>query len=317
MNCPTCNTNSPKPHGKFGSSQIQRFRCRGCGRTFSERSYKLLQEFNVSDEKIVQILGALLEGLSIRSIERLTGVHRDTIIRIMCASAERCKSLMADKVRNVPVSQVQVDELWGYCFKKEKHRIRKDFFNPEIGDAYTFLGLESRTKLILCFVLGKRNYRSALRFMEALRRATSGIFQLTTDGFPPYRDSVEMVFGTEIHFAQLIKVYSSDESTRERYSPGEVVEAIPVRVMGNPRKENISTSHVERLNLTMRMHMRRLTRLTNGFSKKWSNLEAALAVMVASYNFCRIHSALKVTPAMQAGLTDHVWSIPELLRHTG
>ena len=313
MICPGCNTNSPKPHGKFGRAQIQRFRCRSCGRTFSERSYKLLRDFNVPDEKVVQILSGLLEGLSVRSVERLTGVHRDTIIRIMLDAGNRCQDLLDAQIRNIPVSQVQVDELWGYCFKKEKHKTREEFYKPEIGDAYTYLGLESRTKLILCFVLGKRNFRSALRLVEALKRATSGVFQLTTDGYKAYRDCVHLVFGDSIHFAQLVKLYSSDESTHERYSPGKVVEAIPMRVTGEPCPENISTSHVERLNLTMRMQMRRLTRLTSGFSKKWENLEAALALMVAHYNFCRVHLSLKTTPAVKANLTDHVWTIQEFL----
>ncbi len=224
---------------------------------------------------------------------------------------------MDDKIRAIKVSQVQADELWAYCFKKSKHIRPEESNNPHLGDAYTFVSIEANSKLVLCFELGKRDGITTLRFIEKLRRATSGVFQLTCDGFKPYVGAVEEVFGSEIHFAQLVKVYSSDESTRERYSPGEVLDAIPIPITGNPKLEHISTSFAERLNLTLRMQMRRLTRLTNGFSKKWGNLEAALALMFAHYNFCRMHQSLRVSPAMQAGISDHLWSLNELISYTG
>ncbi|MGH9425182.1 MAG: hypothetical protein ACRD2L_02595 [Terriglobia bacterium] len=182
-----------------------------------------------------------------------------------------------------------------------------------IGDAYTFVGIDAKTKLILCFELGKRDGVTTLAFIEKLRRATNGRYQLTTDGFKPYVGAVEEVFGADIDFAQLVKLYSGDEETRERYSPGEVIETIPVPIQGDPRLDQISTSYVERQNLTMRMCMRRLTRLTNGFSKKWDNLKAALALNFAYYNFCRVHQTLRMTPAMDAGIADHIWSLGELL----
>ncbi len=182
-----------------------------------------------------------------------------------------------------------------------------------IGDACTFVGIDARTRVILCFELGKQDGPTALAFIERLRRATNGRYQLTTDGFRPYVGAVEEVFGADIDFAQLVKLYSGDEETRERYSPGEVVEAIPMPVLGEPDPSRISTSYVERQNLTMRMCMRRLTRLTNRLSKKCDNLNAALAPNFAYYNFSRIHQTLRVTPAMEAGITNHIWSAGELL----
>ncbi len=150
--------------------------------------------------------------------------------------------------------------------------------------------------------------------MEKLGKAVKHRFQLTTDGFKPYVGAVEEVFGADIDFAQLVKLYSGDEETRERYSPGEVIETIPVPIQGDPSPDHISTSYVGRQNLTMRMCMRRLTRLTNGFSKKWDDLKAALALNFAYYNFCRVHQTLRVTPAMEAGIADHIWSIDEIIR---
>jgi IS1 family transposase len=208
---------------------------------------------------------------------------------------------------------VQVDEIWAYCVKKEKHKAVYEIKDHRIGDAYTFIGLEAKSKLVLCFEMGKRDGMTTLRFIEKLRDATSGVFQLTSDGFRPYIGAVETVFGAGIHFAQLVKIYSSDESTRERYSPGEVVDAIPVPITGSPKPEKISTSFVERFNLTLRMQMRRLTRLTNGFSKKWENLHSAMSLMIAHYNFCRVHQTLRVTPAMAAGITSEVWTLDKLL----
>jgi IS1 family transposase len=168
-------------------------------------------------------------------------------------------------------------------------------------------------KLILAWHLGKRNRQDTLQFIVKLRRATEGKFQLTTDGWPSYPDAVERVFGSEIDYAQLIKVYGASRDGEQRYSPAEIVDVEVVPRAGMPDFERVCTSHIERQNLTMRMQIRRLTRLTNAFSKKWENLRAAVALHFAYYNFCRVHSSLRVTPAMEAGITDHVWTIAELL----
>src|SRR5439155_19108664 len=240
-------------------------------------------------------------------------LHRNTILDLLLLAGERCEDLMKEKIRNMHVRQVQADEIWGFIYKKEKHKTSDEASNRLIGDAYTFVAIEAESKLILCFELGRRDVSTTLRFVDSLRFATSGSFQLTTDGFKPYIDTVEHVFGADIDFSQLVKIYSSDESIRERYSPGEVIDAIPVPITGDPDPAHISTSYVERQNLTMRMAIRRLTRLTNGFSKKWQNLKAALALHFAYYNFCRVHRSLRVTPGMAAGITNHIWTLLDLI----
>jgi IS1 family transposase len=178
------------------------------------------------------------------------------------------------------------------------------------------VGIERHTKLVLAWHLGRRNAPDTHAFVEKLDVATSGHFQITTDGFAAYPEAIHLNLGTRVSFAQLIKVYASPRDGEQRYSPPEVINAIPVPRFGRPDRQRISTSHVERQNLTMRMCIRRLTRLTNAFSRKWENLKAALALYFAYYNFCRVHSTLRVTPAIESGLTDHVWSIGELLEAT-
>src|SRR5208282_1848176 len=172
---------------------------------------------------------------------------------------------------------------------------------------------ERNSKLILAWHLGKRNRQDTLTFILKLRNATKGKFQLTTDGWPSYPDAVERVFGSEIDYAQLVKVYGASRDGEQRYSPAEVVDAIPVKIMGKPDSDRICTSHIERQNLSIRMGMRRMTRLTNAFSKKWENLDAGYALWFGYYNFCRVHSTLKTTPAMESSITDHVWKLEELI----
>jgi len=182
-----------------------------------------------------------------------------------------------------------------------------------LGDAYTYVAMERSSKLILAWHLGKRNKQDTLQFIIKLRRATKGVFQLSTDGWPSYPEAVEQVFGSAIHYAQLIKVYAASRDGEQRYSPAEVVDVEVVPRAGMPNWERVCTSHIERQNLSMRMQIRRLTRLTNGFSKKWDNLRAAVALHFAFYNLCRIHQTIRVTPAMEAGIADHVWELKELL----
>jgi len=202
--------------------------------------------------------------------------------------------------------------MWGFIQKKEKQCSPDD--DPNYGDAYCFVAMETSTKLVLNFALGKRNQATTDIFIEGLRHATSSQnFQITTDGFAPYRSAVAGTLEDRVDFAQLIKVYRAVPEGERRYSPAEVVSTEVVPVLGEPDPKRICTSHIERQNLTMRMQIRRLTRLTNGFSKKWENHWAALCLHFANYNFCRIHKTLRVTPAMQAGITDRVWDIAELL----
>ncbi len=243
-----------------------------------------------------------------------TQVHRDTILRLLVLAGERCEKLMETKLQNLDVQDVEVDEIWGFVGKKEGHRTAYEQDFAGIGDAYCFVAMERNTKLVITHYLGKRTAPSTEHFIAKLACATSNQpYQLTSDGFKAYVKAVKTYLPGRVDFAQLVKVYSSPREGEQRYSPGEVVEAVPVKIMGNPDKRRICTSHIERQNLTIRMGMRLMTRLTNAFSKKWENLDAAYNLWFAFYNSCRVHKTLHVTPAMEAGLADHVWSIEEMV----
>lgn len=218
-------------------------------------------------------------------------------------------------VRNIAATDVQCDEIWGYVYKKESHKLPTEAQDDAIGDAYCLVAIERNTKLVLNFALGRRSQATTDAFIEGLRAATSPQrFHITTDGFLPYRSAITTTLSDRCDFAQLVKVYTeAPQQERRRYSPPDVTHAERVPVMGEPKPEYICTSHVERQNLTIRMHMRRLTRLTNTFSKKWENLWAAYCLHFAWYNFVRVHKTLRVTPAMEAEITDRIWSVRELL----
>lgn len=308
MTCHNCQTECKR----FGKSKAgnQRFRCRQCSRTFTDSGPRPLGEMRLPLDRALLCLQLLLEGNSIRSTERITGVHRDTIMGLLEVAGLRAERLLEKRIRGLRVKDVQCDELWGYVGMKEK---RKTVDTDLLGDAYCFVAIERHTKLILAWHLGRRSAPDTRLFTEKLREATTGRFQITTDGFQPYVNAIESSFGIDVDFAQLVKVYSSPADGEQRYSPGEVVDAVLIPRVGMPDYQRICTSHVERQNLTIRMAMRRMTRLTNAFSKKWANLKYAYALWFAFYNFCRAHKTLRVTPAMESGLTNHVWTLQELL----
>lgn len=313
MTCHNCESICKKS-GKHRNG-LQRFKCSQCKRTFTEEHAKPLEDMRLPVEKALLCLRLLVEGNSIRSTERITGVEKKTIINLLVLAGEKCERILDEKIKGLAVRDVQADEMWGYVGMKEKTKKRQGVSDPTRGDAYTFVAIERHTKLVLAWHLGRRGMKDTVEFTEKIYNATGGRFQLTTDGFNCYPDAVAYSLGTRVDFSQLIKVYSHPESGggEKRYSPAEVVKAIPTPMWGNPDPERISTSHVERQNLTMRMMMRRLTRLTNAFSKKWENLRAALALHFAYYNFCRIHSTIRCTPAMEAGITGHIWELKDLL----
>jgi len=234
---------------------------------------------------------------------------------MLVLAGKNCERIMGRKVRNVQVKDVQCDEIWGFVQKKEAHQWPEEVNDNSVGDAYTFVAIERDSKLVLNFALGRRDQQTTNAFIEGLRDAVAPdqAFQLSTDGFTPYVGAVDATLAHCVDFAQLVKVYATPREGEQRYSPAEVVDARPKPILGNPDPARICTSHVERQNLTMRMQIRRLTRLTNAFSKKWENLWAALCLYFAWYNFVRIHQTLRITPAMTAGISDRVWDIRDLV----
>jgi IS1 family transposase len=263
-------------------------------------------------EKQIQVISALVEGNSVRATARMVGVEHKTVMRVLLRVGAKCERLMDERMRKLSCKVVQVDEIWTYVAKKEK-RVRSTD-NPEVvGDQFVFVSLDSETKLIPSFRVGKRDVANAWFFMQDLQGRLAGRVQLTTDGFRPYVNAVDDAFGVDVDYAMLIKTYQDAGGRDTRYSPSQIVNALPIPVTGNPKPRLISTSHIERQNLTIRMQLRRFTRLTNAFSKKLENMKAALALHFAHYNFCRIHQTLRVTPAMQAGIASHAWELSELL----
>jgi len=297
---------------KFGKRHNrQRYQCSQCRKVFTDARDNTLDGMYLPVEKAEQVLKLLLEGNSVSSTIRLTGIHQKTVLKLLVLAGEKCERLMGEKIRNVPVKDIQCDELWSFIRKKQKRCKPSD--DPNFGDCYCFVGIERTSKLILNFAVGKRDQATTDIFIEGLRLATSGKFQITTDGFAPYRSAISNTLEDRASFAMCIKIYRASVAGEARYSPAEVASMEVVPVMGQPDPERICTSHIERQNLSIRMGTRRFTRLTNAFSKKWENHWAALACWFAFYNFCRRHQTLRMTPAMAAGIADHIWSVRELL----
>ncbi|MCH9050722.1 MAG: hypothetical protein IIA72_06530 [Proteobacteria bacterium] len=266
-------------------------------------------------EKQIQVISALVEGCSIRSTERLFDVHRDTIMRLMVRTGQHCMTLMDELMQNIPAGIYQCDELWCFVGKKDKRLKPHEKNNSEIGSQFIFVAMEAQTKLIPSWRIGKRAPEIAYGLMVDLADRMNGERPtIITDGFGPYLDAVDAAFGVNVDFAQLIKVVSEvRKPTREGYVPATVVRCDKKLVTGRPRPKTISTSLIERQNLTLRMSIRRLTRLTNAFSKSLDNLKAATALHFAHYNLCRIHRTLRITPAMAAGVTKTIWDMDALL----
>lgn len=300
---------------RFGKHRngLQRFRCSQCLKTFTESHQRPLDEMRIPLDKATMILKLLVEGTSVRSIERITQVHRDTILRLLILAGERCSRLLDEKMRGLKCNFIECDEIWTFCFKKQR-RVRKA--DPaEFGDQWVFVALDAETKLVPSFCIGKRSAGTTAAFIDDLSQRIENRAQITTDGFRFYVNAIERSFGADVDFAQLVKLYGDygQHDHAAKYSPSPIIEVISKVRQGNPDADHISTSYVERQNLTMRMQMRRFTRLTNAFSKKLENLKAAIALHFAFYNFCRVHKSLRVTPCMEAQITDHVWTIAELL----
>lgn len=266
----------------------------------------------LSQERQAQIINCLVEGNSIRSTERMTNTHRDTIMRLMVAVGEGCANLMDERMRNLPCKRIQVDEIWAFVQKKQRHISAMDDIS-RVGDQYTWVALDPETKLVPSYRVGKRDLRNAVAFLNDLSGRLTNRIQLSSDALAAYVDATEQAFGLDVDYGQIVKTYEAEPVGPGRYSPPHVVSATRIPIKGDPEQVHISTSLVERQNLTMRMSMRRFTRLTNAFSKKLENLKAAVALHFAHYNFVRIHSTIRCTPAMEAGVTDRLWTIRDLL----
>ena len=267
----------------------------------------------LSLEKRARVTAALIEGNSIRSTARLTSVNRETVMHWGVTLGEACLSLHDSRVTGLYSHIIQLDEIWTFVQKKQRRITDAD--PDDHGDQYVFVGIDALSKLVLSFLIGKRTAANTQAFCEDIRSRVVGAPQVSTDGFKPYVNAVEFAFGSRVHHGVAVKLYEdeSGSAAERRYSPSKVTGISRTAVSGSPIDENISTSYVERQNLTMRQGMRRFTRLSNGFSKKLDNLKSAVALHFAYYNFCRVHMTIRVTPAMQAGITDHVWSLEELI----
>jgi transposase-like protein/IS1 family transposase len=308
VTCHNCQT-ACKRFGKHRNG-LQRYRCSLCRKTFTEEHARPLNDMRLSLNKATAILQLMLEGMSIRAIERFTGVHRDTILSLMRTASEKARQVLNAKIQHISPKYVQMDEMWGFIHTREPNLNEGD--PDEWGSTMVWLALDSETKLIITHHVGSRNGISAHAFVSDLRARTDGRYQVTSDQYNAYVGAMREHFGQNVDFGQLHKIYGRI-NTDSWYGGGQVIGAVPHVKIGRPDWSRISTSHVERTNLSVRMHLRRFTRLTNAHSKTLANMQAAVTLYIAFYNFCRVNQALKKTPAMQTGITDHIWSIQELL----
>jgi IS1 family transposase len=266
----------------------------------------------LDNTKRVQVVRCLVEGNSIRATVRMTGVAKNTVAKLLVDLGLACAKYQDENLRNLPCRRLQCDEIWSFVGAKQKNASTEQMENGW-GDIWTWTAIDADTKLVPCWMVGQRGVETATEFIGDLASRLSNRVQLTTDGHRPYLNAIEDAFGVDIDYAQLIKVYGASGEAQTRYSPGQCIGIACNTVTGSPDPKHISTSFVERQNLTMRMSMRRFTRLTNAFSKKVENHMAAIALHFMYYNFARVHQSLRVTPAMEAGVSNHVWTVDEIV----
>jgi IS1 family transposase len=273
----------------------------------------------LATEKKVSVISLLAEGNSIRATERITGVNQNTIMSLNRRVGDACAKIMDEKMRGLNCRNVEIDEIWGFVGAKRKNANRVGAY----GDVWTFIALDADTKLIPSFVVGKRDAYHAKMFMDDLAARLTMRVQISSDALAAYPDAFERSFGTEADYGQIVKTYSVTPlgnfaaPAAVRYSPAEVVKVEKTAISGTPDMARITTSHIEKQNHTLRMHCRRLTRLTNAFSKKFENFEAAVALNFAYYNFVKTHKAIRMTPAMAAGVENSHWTVAELVERCG
>lgn len=312
MIAPACQHAERSKHGKDRKGN-QRWKCRKCSATFVSSEARPLGDMRISMDQAALVLGLLLEGMSIRACERITGMKDSTICDLVLLVGEKCDRFLEATVVNLPVKACELDELWGFIGMKQKTADVRGRVGEDYGDTWTWCAIDADSKMILSHAVGDRSEATCVRFLRRLNNATLGRMQVTSDGYACYTNNVPFELGSRVDFAQLIKSYSASQ-VETRYSPATITGIETVKRFGNPDEDRISTSYAERFNLSVRMHVRRFTRLTNAHSKTYRHHAAMTALFVAFYNFCRKHETLrKMTPAMAAGLTTHVWTIKELI----
>ena len=267
----------------------------------------------LSNADRAKVIACLVEGNSIRATVRMTGVAKNTIVKLLERIGTACEEYQKRVLVNLPCKRIQCDEIWSFCYAKQKNVPSDKEGQFGFGDVWTWTALCADTKLMCSWTIGTRGASTAYALMHDLESRLANRIQLTTDGHRVYMDAVESAFGSQIDYAMLVKMYGNDAESETRYSPAECIGCKTAAISGNPNPRHISTSFVERQNLTMRMQMRRFTRLTNAFSKKIANHGYAVALHFMHYNYCRVHQTLRATPAMEAGVADHVWEIEEIV----
>jgi transposase-like protein/IS1 family transposase len=301
---------------KFGKSDsgAQRYRCLDCGKSWTD-STRQLDGMRLPMDKVEQIIQFTMEGMGIRATCRMAGVAKNTVLDLLTLIGTRCKRFSEATIVDVPVKDVQADELWSFVYCKDRARQRLSLPCAMFGDQYCFVGTERHSRFVLAWHLGERTTPQGWRFCKKLAKACwTSPYQLTTDGWMPYRHLIPNQM-RHVDYALFMKIYRTAHG-EGRYSPGKIIEIKTKLVSGSPDPERMCTSHVERGNLSIRMGLRRFTRLTNGFSRKWENHEAALGLFFAYRNWVRRHGTLKTTPVVVAGLADRQWTVRELIENT-
>ena len=265
-------------------------------------------------QRKMAILTGLLEGCSARSVSRMTGSHLETVLKVLVETGEKCQQIFDERIRDIQCEAIECDELWSFVQKKQRRLTEDDkFTNPEFGDTYTFVGLDPTTKLVISYIVGKRDNLTTNLFIADLSQRIEGRVQVSTDGFPAYIQAIQQHFGYRATHGEIVKLFATTNPGPGRYAPPKVAGTTKTNRWGIPDPKKVCTSYVERNNLTIRCQIRRFTRLTNAFSKKLTNLKAAVSLWFCYYNFCRVHGSLRVTPAMEAGLTNTIWKLEDIL----
>lgn len=300
-------------YAKHGTNRQgnQRYKCKDCGTTFIEDAPKPLGNMRISMKEATIALGMLLEGMSIRATSRLTGLDKNTICDLILVVGDNCGEFLDTQIRGVEAKDVQIDELWSFVGCKERTAAMSDC-NEDRGDSWTVVALERNTKLAVAHHVGERDTTTVCTLLQKLADNTTGRFQVSTDGLGAYKHNIPYLFRDRVDFGVIMKTYASTQKAG-RYSPSKIIGTQKKVRFGNPDEERISTSHVERLNLSIRMHNRRFTRLTNAHSKSLKHHVAMQNIFFAWYNFCRKHETIKTTPAVASGLAEKAWTIKQLL----